>query len=172
MKTYDYKDETKDVRGKVISWLIIRLLDIIYSRKTFKLNENSYRLRDSMRSTSYSRCWATRRTWLLWSSLTLTRLCKWSRKTSSVPYPTWKRLTLVSLRQVLSRRMRSTQPGLIFKAFTNSSFNWWLTKQLMWSPLRFTWPLNSCKNSLNCSIPRNLSNATTLRISFISSTPR
>ena len=46
MKTYDYKDETKDVRGKVnYTHIHAHMLILVM-----------YRLRDSMPSMSYSRC--------------------------------------------------------------------------------------------------------------------
>ncbi len=160
MKTYDYKDETKDVRGKVRTWLIIRLIDIINSRITFKLTF-LYRPRDSTPLTSCSRCWVIRRMWRPWSFRTWTRWCRWSRRTSSAPCPTWRRPTSASQRQVSSRRMRWTPRGLTFRASTNSSFSWSSTRQSMWSPLRSTLPRNSCKSSSNCSILRSPSSATT-----------
>ena len=86
MKTYDYNDETKDVKGKV-TIIILRV-----KGSTLFQNYRAYCKNRNKSSKS--------------SSLILTRSCRWSRRTYSDHCPTSRNPTWLSVRQVLNKRKR------------------------------------------------------------------
>ena len=107
-KIYDYKDETKDVKGKVSS-----LSKLISSDRRSVL----------MQSRSSSRCSVTKRMWPSLSSRTLNRWCLWLKRTSLGRFLTLRNRIWRSPRQALIRTKKWTLPGHTCRVSTNSFCN-------------------------------------------------
>lgn len=133
-----------------------------------KLEMSKARPKDLMQSKSCNRCCRTRRMWPLSSSLTLTKLCLWLKRTFSDPYQTSRRTLSAWLRLVLIKKKKWIQLGPIFKVFMSSSFNLLSMSLLKCAVLKCTLHLSSYRTSLTCLTLKNQSNATTLKISCTS----